>query len=208
MRDEWSGPTTIQVVIVVVLALVALVTIVLGARSAWRSLSRRRTGEHISGFGLGVTLAGLAVGLLAADIGVRVFTGAQERNIFGLWFFLPAPQLGDWVYGLLATPALDLLIIAVFLAFLGVPSLTQLRDYRASLADPKTRSAALWTTSIVVAAVVGGFGGSIGAGIVFGRGGALPGAFVGGLAAMAIVIVIGTVITNLHAKRKGTTTHD
>jgi hypothetical protein len=50
---------------------------------------------------------------------------------------------------------------------------------------------------------VGGFAGSIGAGVAFGRAGALPGAFIGGIAAMALVVVIGSIVIKALSRRKG-----
>jgi hypothetical protein len=128
VREPWSGPTPIQIVILAALAIIAIVVIIVGVRIVRREFGRRRAGEHIPGFGLGVLFGGVSLALLTGDLGIRTFTGIQERNIFGLWFFLPAPQLGDWIYGFFATPALDFLVIAVFIAFIGLPSLTQLRS--------------------------------------------------------------------------------
>jgi hypothetical protein len=183
------GPSPAQWAVLVGFAIAIVICWVVGFTSTRTALRRRRPGTTIPGVGIALMLAGLMVLLIGVDVVIAIFEVGESSPVSRWWFVPRTPDVP--VVDFLATPAMNLLVIATLVFFLGLPSRTQLVNYVRSFADPTTRVGAVWVTVIVAAGLIGGTVGALMLASWVGGIGAIPGSFIGGFLAAGLVIVIG-----------------
>lgn len=199
MREEWTGPTVQQIVIITVLSLVSVACIVFGLRLAQGIYRARDKGQSIHGHGIGLTLVGIMLAMLTCDLAIPTFTGDWSRGLFHRWWFI-TENLDNGLVAFVANPTMAVLAAAVFIGWLGLPSLTQLRRFGLSLVTAGSRLSTVWAIAIVAASLCGGVATGVAAGILIGRIAVVPGTFVGGLLAMGVVLAIGLGIRAIYLK--------
>jgi hypothetical protein len=197
-----TGASAPQLIVAVGFFIVAIAAVVGGVLLARRQLARRAPGSTVRAQGIALVVGGFGVAVVGLNLLLLAQSNFSQQNVFGRWWFLAPAQPGDWFGGFLGNPGLNLLIVAVFIGWLNLPSLTQLRGARDSIADPAKRGAAIWTIVIVVTLVVGALLGAVVGGLID-RLLVFPGAIVGALVLVVIVVVVASVIINLSNKRKG-----
>ena len=199
MRDEWTGPTAPQIVIITVVALASLACIIFGVRLALDLYRGRDKGETIPGFGIGLTLFGIMLAMLTYDLAIPTFTGDWSRGLFYRWWFVTG-DVENGFESFLGNPTMAFFAAAVFIGWLGLPSLTQLRRFGLSLVTAGSRLSTVWAIFIVIAGLCGGVAAGLAAGIYIARFAVIPATFIGGFLAMGIVVAIGLGVRAIYLK--------
>lgn len=201
--DVYPGPSPIQWVVIAGFISVSAALLVIGYRTARRQWRTRGAGATMPGSGIGMVLGGIAISIATVQVALPLLTGRWEHSAFSYWWFLPDPVPGQpSLISFLANPAANILVIAVFVYFLDVPSRTNIRHAIGEVADPVTRSGALWLAGVAIITLAGGALGAWAVTSLIGPVGAIPGTYLGGFAAMGGCIAITVVVTRARRRRE------
>lgn len=171
-------------------AILAIVLLVVGLTLSIRAERRRKRGEGIEGLGISISLLGIMIGVLVADVSYTFFVGSWSAiSPLRYWWFLEDAPQGDGIATFLSMPFAWLMIAAIFIFAMGLPSWTQIRTYVRDITHPRTRVDTLWVSVLVILSLAGGFVGAWFFGSMA-RMLAVPGAFIGGFAVMFALIGI------------------